>query len=168
MPNWCENRWTIDAQTPERVQEIAEALQVDGKFSFNSLIPMPEILKRTASGSITIDGENVRSWITETDADGKRIDRLPTETEKAQLKEIGASNWYEWANDNWGTKWDACNVEMHVFGSGISLSFDTAWGPPAPVARALADKFDHIDFHPRWGGVEMELDDEGGFIDLEY
>ena len=40
----------------------------------------------------------------------------------------------EWANANWGTKWNS--YEGNVTEDGIS--FNTAWSPPSPVIGALA------------------------------
>jgi hypothetical protein len=40
-------------------------------------------------------------------------------------------NWYDWSVENWGTKWDMCDVYMSVHPSkaGFSISYNTAWAP---------------------------------------
>ena len=48
-------------------------------------------------------------------------------------------NWYDWSCDNWGTKWDACNVDYEEYDGIVTFAFDTAWSPPIPVYEALAD-----------------------------
>ena len=48
-------------------------------------------------------------------------------------------NWYEWSVENWGSKWDACNLVWDDYGDIVTFSFDTAWSPPLPVYEALAD-----------------------------
>ena len=40
------------------------------------------------------------------------------------------NNWYQEHCDNWGTKWDACDVELSRCDTELHYSFNTAWGPP--------------------------------------
>jgi hypothetical protein len=49
----------------------------------------------------------------------------------AYLKETyGATNWYAWNLENYGTKWDV-NAEVDEFGDDtFHFSFDSAWGAP--------------------------------------
>jgi hypothetical protein len=55
------------------------------------------------------------------------------------------SNWYDWNLDNWGTKWDACNMNPPAFtdhGDGTAelvLIFDTAWSPAMPIFQHLLE-----------------------------
>ncbi len=54
-------------------------------------------------------------------------------------------NWYDWNCQNWGTKWDACNMEPPIFadhGDGtaeLELIFDTAWSPAMPIFMHLRE-----------------------------
>lgn len=70
---------------------------------------------------------------------------VPT-PEDVYLGDIGANspakNWYAFNTENWGTKWDACDVsvdEDHVM-------FTTAWSTPEPIIKALAKKIDDVVF----------------------
>ena len=74
--------------------------------------------------------------------------------------------WYEWRNENWGTKWDVCAVEMgdlRLIGDGTTKEIEfqcwTAWAPPIPVWDRLVDL-----------GCEVEADyqDEGGMFEGTY
>lgn len=51
----------------------------------------------------------------------------------AMLKKYGASNWYEWCIDNWGTKWGDYHTVMEDFEPGedgeVFFTYTTAWGP---------------------------------------
>jgi len=51
-----------------------------------------------------------------------------------ELKDTDGSmdgmNWYSWRLEKWGTKWDAGEAYGDIDGDTLSLSFDTAWGPP--------------------------------------
>ena len=80
--------------------------------------------------------------------------------------------WYDWRCENWGTKWEVCDVqfteaELTVIGNpyedGCEAEFGfhcwTAWGPPLPVWNALVDL-----------GISVDADyqDEGGMFEGRY
>lgn len=51
-------------------------------------------------------------------------------------------NWYNWNRANWGTKWDAYDVELQVKSlSHLQYRFTTAWNEPAPVIEAMTEQF---------------------------
>jgi hypothetical protein len=58
---------------------------------------------------------------------------------KEMIKKYGYSDWYGWACDNWGTKWDISEfygvdrqylTEQSEGESTISFAFSSAWSPP--------------------------------------
>lgn len=115
MPNWCNN--TIQVQGPkDKILKLKEAV-VSGKM-LDHMMPMPEELK---------DSEKYP-------ANG---------TDRKHLLDLyGASDWYHWAVNNWGTKWDTgvddesyITFKHELLGkedgwSEITFSFDSAWSPP--------------------------------------
>lgn len=69
---------------------------------------------------------------------------LLTESEICELREKhGAADWYEWAVENWGTKWGAYGLKVSKLGGDLSpvlIEFQAAWCPPSPrVMRAIDD-----------------------------
>ena len=81
-------------------------------------------------------------------------------------------DWYEWRVENWGTKWDVCEVEIDE--EGLEYSDDTypngpvawfsfrcwtAWGAPIPVWDRL---------HAMGIEVQADYHDEGGMFEGEY
>lgn len=139
MPNWCENRITIDGE-PDEIAKVKKAIRnKKGVVSFEGITPMPEILRRLCRGFRTIDGVEYRIWID--DGDG---DRALTEAEQAEVDATGYPDWYEWANANWGTKWDLKLDHIHEDDDHIEIRFDTAWGPPEPWIRKLREKFPEV------------------------
>jgi len=46
----------------------------------------------------------------------------------------GCDTWYDWCCENWGTKWNACEVYVDE----DSISFQTAWSVPDPILEAFA------------------------------
>ena len=60
-------------------------------------------------------------------------------------------DWYSWSIENWGTKWNACDISFLSNGdwldhyddstweSGeVTITFQTAWSPPVPVLTQLS------------------------------
>lgn len=48
----------------------------------------------------------------------------------------------KWSRDNWGTKWNAVNVQVPCFDEGFScIKYDTAWDLPIPVLCQLSDMY---------------------------
>ena len=44
----------------------------------------------------------------------------------------------EWYDDNWGTSWDAMDVEVTFNNNRIVIVFGTAWSPPLEVVEKLS------------------------------
>ena len=62
MPNWTSNSIYAEG-SPEQISEFLDKIKGDnGVLDFNSIIPMPEILRHTGSGSCTIEGRRVAEW----------------------------------------------------------------------------------------------------------
>ncbi len=63
-----------------------------------------------------------------------RVSLSHDELESLRAK-YGATNWYDWQRENWGTKWGTYDLKVHEMGgdgSPILIEFQTAWGPPSP------------------------------------
>ncbi len=123
MPNWCSNSITIQGPT-ETVKTLWDEAQANWKSGnyglLDAMVPMPEALKGTTS---------------------------PCESNEALEKAHGASNWYAWASENWGTKWDINDegLEYEDMGDGTSVIqgwFESAWAPPVAAYDAFLDDMD--------------------------
>ena len=105
MPNWCDNQITITGPNSviDKIEKIAKEEKGAGGL-LNFFQPMPKELR-------------------ETTADGSENKEL--------LKKYGYSDWYGWACDNWGTKWDISEFYgVDRQGDTISFAFSSAWSPP--------------------------------------
>ena len=104
MPNWCSNNITITGPK-DKIKAIYDGATAEGLL--HTLYPMPEQLRDTIKGT---------------------GDELQTE------KYDGFTNWYDWAVNNWNTKWDvsAEGLEYEEDGDTATISgwFDSAWAPP--------------------------------------
>ena len=54
------------------------------------------------------------------------------------IDKYGVTDWYKWAYENWGTKWD---IEDSFSCNGNIMIFDTAWATPIPVFEVLSKEF---------------------------
>lgn len=146
MPNHCDNKLTVEGPPKEVQRWMADNIKPSKQhgdkltFSFEHAVPMPEELRETVS-PVRLEGAD------------------PTTTkEKAQRlrNEHGADNWYDWACNNWGTKWDAYDYE-HVGGTGekvdpaikhgyCEIKFTTAWCPPEEYMEKMAGGYGQLTF----------------------
>ena len=105
MPNWCDNQVTITGPNSviDKIEKIVkEEDSTNGLLNYMS--PMPAELRDTT-------------------ADGSKDEEM--------IKKTGYSDWYGWAVDNWGTKWEVCEFYgVDRQGDTISFGFSSAWSPP--------------------------------------
>ena len=130
MPNWCRNRVTVYSDNTQPIEKIKKIFE-DKKNIFGQIIKEPDWRRLpNEKGEFSKlkqhfgkDGEVM--FETHEFPDGKNDDR-----------------WYQWNITNWGTKWDACNVEIdYADESQIEITFDTAWSPPEPICARLREMF---------------------------
>ena len=164
MPNWCANRVTVFGDEAD-MREFKEFVKGKGDndrlFSLNAILPMPEEL-RSVSSPVTIrTEEEIEAYKKEHSNSEWMIETLPITQEMSDRyeKKYGVNNWYDWANNNWGVKWDACDITAEEdFGdTEITYRFDTPWGPPQEIYTLLVAKFPNIHITWFWDEPGMEL-----------
>ena len=52
-------------------------------------------------------------------------------------KLLEEDDWYGWRVENWGTKWNG--YDGRISEDGSTFTFDTAWAPPLPIIKKLAE-----------------------------
>lgn len=73
-------------------------------------------------------------------------------------------DWYNWNTTNWGTKWDAGDVNVEVDTDEVRIFFNTAWAPPGRIFNEIANKFPTFDVEyvyeeeQGWGGKYQSQD----------
>lgn len=179
MPNHVTNNLTFHGD-PEAIRKMLEAVKSEeegfGSIDFNKLLPMPPELN-IESGSRTTDGINAYNAFVEIytlGQDPEKMDLLniPEDREKAflnmrkdinketwelgraafrNIQRFGHATWYSWCTCSWGTKWNAYDFNS----DGNSLSFHTAWSPPLPVIRKLAECFPDIGITHEWADEDI-------------
>jgi len=177
MPNWCNNKLVISGSA-EAIEHFKKTLGPKGEFKFTQTVPMPRELQEVTTGHNIINGKHYDQWReeiltpprvkarkarkaaiakyrakVERNGGSKRVMIPVTETDKERLmRQYGAPDWYNWAQANWGTKWDIdSDTTMEELGSqdgyaALVSTFDTAWTPPINWAKAAGKKFPELTF----------------------
>ena len=136
-------------------------------FDFNQIIPMPKSLD-IISGTVTDNGMQYlllkakNTTIGWTDSDHKLVERMEKNRDSENKEErerfaesiklgrkalsnivkYGYPTWYEWCSKNWGTKWNAYDIEDSDLPN--SITFNTAWRFPYPVIQKLSEIFPDV------------------------
>lgn len=114
MPNWCNNTLTLSHDDPAMIARAKQAF-ANGRL-LDEFIPVPQELKDVTSPNREDNAEALR-------------------------KKYGASDWYDYCVNNWGTKWDIGD------GNGIQtwddheliVYFDSAWSPPTTAYQRFEE-----------------------------
>lgn len=138
MANWVSINLSVTG-SPELVKEFTASHLISipddeernswtsgYDFNFNTIIPMPILMRGTTSPT--------------PEAEKFLQNRL--------TKMYGAGNWYDWALNNWDTKWGACETDNIQENDGeLSLSFQTAWSYPEKIFHELAELYPSLIFY---------------------
>lgn len=82
----------------------------------------------------------------------------------------GTETWYDWAWENWGTKWNADNT---YWGDNY-IEFQTAWSPAKPIVKAISKQlhlhllFQHAEEQMTEYAGTMEVNDGEVIKDIDY
>jgi len=144
MPNWCSNYTTVYGPK-DKLQKFIDKVtpaypKLHGEISLKRLMPMPMVLRKPPKHLAHKFSKFPISQEEKEIADAKAADYTALCIEKT-----GYSDWYPWADVNWGTKWGDCETrvltplsplkeavdlwtgakDIHY----IEFAYDTAWGP---------------------------------------
>ncbi len=114
MPNHVENILTFDGNEKD-IKELMDCLVINGEPSVDGFLPMPSELRDTTSPS--------------------RVEN------QVLINKYGHDNWYDWAVENWGTKW---GFYSGIVTSDNSVYFQTAWATPYKAIQQLSEKFPRV------------------------
>lgn len=170
MPNFVRSNVMFNGNKKDVnvLREFVKSVTIenDGKttvneFDFNRIVPMPEELA-IASGSSGSDGmkyiilqeKNPITWTDDEkafmgdmermrDKDPDRFNQYMELGKKylSNLSKYGYSTWYNFCNNEWGTKWNSSEVDWYC---DDAVSFETAWSFPYAVIRKLSELFPNV------------------------
>ena len=156
MPNHCNNYLVLGHKDAREIGRAKLAI-LDDNF-FQEFHPCPQDLLDTISGYFSNEEQQ------------KELE----EKTKSNREKYGFANWYDWCNANWGTKWDAYDIEIvseHYEGdtAELTLTFDTAWAPPIEFYNALVEQgFEVYAMYNEFGCAFCGIYENGSDMYVEY
>lgn len=159
MPNWCSNTLTITGPK-EQVDILLERMKnpdwEPGKKNIeqwvicDTLCPMPAELE--GLGKLYSNGKGIGCR-------NGSSDPITDEQSKEYYERFGCDNAYDWAIENWGSKWGDCYARLEqdiVMGDlrEIVFRFDSAWSPPVDAICTGSEKWPKLLF-------TIEYEEEG-------
>jgi hypothetical protein len=160
MPNHVTTIMRVKSRTKEVFDFIKspdtkpedERLEID----FDTLIPMPPELHITSDGFVMqIRNQFMNPSLRDVLKDLKKANEETVDNFCRAIKnnwKYGAPDWYEWAIENWGTKWNAYSIEVR---SEDTIKFETAWSHPTKVIHALSKKFPDVEFELQYADEDI-------------
>jgi len=173
MPNWVDNTIVItgDKEKIKAIKDKVEVKNTDdGETTVNiatSLFPMPQDLKYVigtqrdtlryakVGNKVVIPPSDLEMMSRDVGYDiltgtSKQFSETKfeivnlTEGEKKQLEQNhGATNWYDWNCNNYGSKWGDCYTRIvEEEDDKLVYSFETAWVSGAKLAHRISEEFD--------------------------
>lgn len=186
MPNHVASQLTISGPYLDvlRFVDAVDKSEIanGNSFDFNGVVPMPAELRGTSSPTrIQTQEEIDKQWADWREAKAKKQDSGPMgvhsfdsdrpfglgitqEQSDRLITKYGANNWYDWALNNWGTKWAAYDssewtLEECANGTGTAtISYNTAWSPATPFFIKASELFPTLSFETQYA------DEGGGFV----
>lgn len=143
-PNWCSNDMAVMGSPMEMDRLESFLAKSENPFDFNLFIPYPEKFA-------ILDAQRA-----ELEAQGVPWDKLP--------KDGYNSGGYKWCLANWGTKWNAVEVEKErTSDTTMSFWFDTANSAPDLVIKRMSELFPSLAFE-----LNYEVEGDGYRHSLTY
>jgi hypothetical protein len=176
MPNWCDQELYVRGKK-EDLESFKLFAKTDEKcLDEKQFIPMPKSLLEVPAGSgeelysvwygslleldypwipaeIKGDREKLKEFFRDrykkTKHDnGKNWDvEKIAEQYKFNKDNYGCLTWYDWAIQNWGSKWGICNASLkNEAENELFYGFDSAWSPVTPVILKMSGLFPNLGF----------------------
>jgi len=177
MPNHTANNFTVTGPVADVKRFLKQAAGSDKELSFDSLLPLPTVLKgSTAPVRIQTQAEIDATWAEwNKRKDEGKLEKweleqgrpmglgVTQETYDTLMKEHGVSNWYDWSVLNWGTKWDCYDVrEWNIAVADEEMSatiyYETAWSPATQLWLTVSQQYPTLTFFHEFA------DEGGGFL----
>jgi len=177
MPNHTANNFTVTGPVADVKRFLKQAAGSDKELSFDSLLPLPTVLKgSTAPVRIQTQSEIDATWAEwNKRKDEGKLEKweleqgrpmglgVTQETYDTLMKEHGVSNWYDWSVLNWGTKWDCYDVrEWNIAVADEEMTatiyYETAWSPATQLWLTVSQQYPTLTFFHEFA------DEGGGFL----
>lgn len=185
MPNHVTNFVSFKETPIERQQQIIkETFNEENEFDFNKIIPMPKELdieesSDTEMGMVLVSNDSKYCRFLSIEELKERFNQRTKEQQEkilslgkqalSNIEKYGCKSWYDFANQKWGTKWNAyscyienmSNQEEKDFENNlltldnITFCFQTAWSSPYPIFQELSKKYPDVIFEIKYADEDM-------------
>ena len=173
MPNHVTNVLTITGSDDQRVKEVMDSLfDNEGNIDFDNFLPMPKELREVTSPVRIVSEEERNAAIAEYERkeaagelhpfDSKTFP-LTLELQDEYIARFGADNWYDWAIENWGTKWGGYDSHRD---SDDECTFMTAWNTPFAAMVKLSEMYPDLVFTIKYADEDFG-DNVGEYVLVE-
>jgi hypothetical protein len=168
MPNWVYNTMNVSGskETIAEFKELAGRKAPTGFDSQTGLLTY-EDKEEVFSFWNFIEPEDKALYFGASDYKPEGYDSWTMEERMAHSMKFSSNGWYDWNIREWGTKWDACDVDLNDDSeTSLGYSFNTAWSIPEPVFNAIVRKFPTLTFdfwseeEQGWGAEFTSSDSE--------
>ena len=169
MPNHVTTIFTLEGISGEALTKAQEVFLNDKRLvDFDKIVPMPDCLKdfephggitsraSMALGLLKMPSEEGTDFTDLTDrlrfSNGMRDATNPINEQDIPLvcramsnfAECGYLYWYDWCNDNWGTKWGAYAQPDGWPDDTAEFKFETAWSHPKEILRLMSERIGDV------------------------
>ena len=150
MPNWVYNYLTVEG-SKEDIAKVKAQVGATVKTKYKSADEVDE----------EVDREPIFSFMNILPPPEDKLDEYHAVHGYANGEKTGDTeyNWYNFNVREWGTKWDARDVELlEDDETYLHYKFDTAWSPPTEVITKLAEQNPNLNItleyreEQGWGG----------------
>jgi hypothetical protein len=150
MPNWVFNHLTIDG-SKEDIAKVKAQVGATVKTKYKSADEVDEV----------VDREPIFSFMNILPPPEDKLEEYHAVHGYSNGEKTGDTeyNWYNFNVREWGTKWDARDVELlEDDETYLHYKFDTAWSPPTEVITKLAEQNPNLNItleyreEQGWGG----------------
>lgn len=177
MPNHVENTLKVSGKPVELKEFQIFAQKGHEVFSIQNLFPMPKELEETQSPpEITKGIEYIRAlkqWNIDKAAKPGIVSGKPLTQKMSDelIDKYGANNWYDWAIENWGTKWGSYDSHIEKKGKTyIKYFFLSAWNPPTNALIKISENYPNLIFELKYieegNGIKGKLSIHGGQMEI--
>jgi hypothetical protein len=180
MPNWVRN--VVKMKGVGKLPLYSTCSDGEEYFDFEKLIPMPESLNLDSGSIETLAIQcfkakimkccrhpSLSNWqyawgglVIMPDKEladmAKEIGKSITELEFLghqyieNIVRYGATTWYDWRINHWGTKWNSSNLRRI---DNDTIAFDTAWSDPEPILIELGARYPDAVIEHWWADEEI-------------
>jgi hypothetical protein len=151
---WIRNADGTNTSVPDTERKIEVELSPECELSFWNFIAPPEEVWDEYFGTVGfVEGVGF--------------------TGESKENSDGSNGWYAWNLANWGTKWDAREVNLEHDENEAIYTFSTAWSIPEPVFRAMAEQHPTLSFtlgceEEQGWGAEFSAKNGEVYLDKEW